>query len=205
MVVSPATVSICASVARCGPPVRAVLDAAVLVAEGDFEVEDFLAGALETKMAGLDDAGVHRADGDLVNLAAVDAEELAHGGRGAGAAADGFEPRVAVGNEAVLLPDLALEEMGLRVRGGERRVRAGGRRAAADGERVVGIEGDDGDEPRGGAGGHAEPGGEATAAGEFGGGGAHEIGGGPLGDVGPRERGGVGQKGEGRRGAHGAG
>ena len=52
------------------------LDAAVLVTQGDLQVEDFLAVALETEMAGFDDAGVDRADGDFVNLVAVDAIEI---------------------------------------------------------------------------------------------------------------------------------
>ena len=58
-----------------------LLDAAMLVAERDFQVQHFFARALEAEMARLDDAGMDRADGDFVNLAAVHAEELAVGGR----------------------------------------------------------------------------------------------------------------------------
>ena len=75
-----------------GPLVRAAderpLDAAVLVAERDLEVEDLLAVALEAEVPRLDDAGVDRADRDLVDLLALDAVEVgdADGGAGGGAA-----------------------------------------------------------------------------------------------------------------------
>ena len=59
-----------------GPPARRGLDAAMLVAERDLQVKDLLAMALEAKMPRLDDAGVNRADRDLVNLLALDAEEI---------------------------------------------------------------------------------------------------------------------------------
>ncbi len=59
-----------------GPADQRALDAAVLVAERDLEVEDVLAVALEAEVAGLDDAGVHRADRDLVDLLALDAVEV---------------------------------------------------------------------------------------------------------------------------------
>ena len=52
------------------PAGQRALDAAMLVAERDLEVQHLLARALEAEMPGLDDAGVDRADGDLVNLAA---------------------------------------------------------------------------------------------------------------------------------------
>jgi hypothetical protein len=52
----------------------------VLIAERDLEVEDLLAVALEAEVAGLDDAGVDRADGDLVDLLAFHAEEVGHAG-----------------------------------------------------------------------------------------------------------------------------
>ena len=51
--------------------------------------------------------------------------------------------------------------------GGERGIRAGERRAASDGERVVGIEGEHGDEPRARAFRHAEPRAQARAALQF--------------------------------------
>ena len=98
-----------------------LLDAAMLVAERDFQVQHLLARALEAEMARLDDAGVHGTDGDFVNLAAVHAEELAVGGRVAVCPPHRLEPRMALGREAVLLPDFALEQVRLRVRRGERR------------------------------------------------------------------------------------
>ncbi len=52
------------------------LDAAVLVAERDLQVEDLLAVALEAEVPRLDDAGVDRADRDLVDLLALDAVEV---------------------------------------------------------------------------------------------------------------------------------
>ena len=68
--------------AWCERAVRATreraLDAAVLVAERDLEVEDLLAVALEAEVARLDDAGVDRADRDLVHLLALDREERVH-------------------------------------------------------------------------------------------------------------------------------
>jgi hypothetical protein len=71
------------------------LDAAVLVAERDLEMEDFLAGALETKVAGLDDAGVHRADRDLVHLAPSTRKNSPMAGR-CPRAPHGLEPGVAL-------------------------------------------------------------------------------------------------------------
>ena len=52
------------------------LDAAMLVAERDLQVKDLLAVALEAEMSRLDDAGVNRADRDLVDLLAFDPEEV---------------------------------------------------------------------------------------------------------------------------------
>ena len=54
-----------------------LLDAAVLIAQGDLEVEDALAVALEAEVAGLDDARMHRPDGHLVDLLALDPVEIA--------------------------------------------------------------------------------------------------------------------------------
>ena len=52
-------------------PGQRFLDSAMLVAERDLQVQHFLARALETKVARLDDARMDRADGDFVNLAAA--------------------------------------------------------------------------------------------------------------------------------------
>jgi len=60
------------------------LDAPVLIAEGDLEVEDALAVALEPEVSGLDDAGVHGADRHLVDFVAFDAEEVGHARQRAG-------------------------------------------------------------------------------------------------------------------------
>ena len=50
----------------------------MLVAQRDFQVVDRLAVALEAEMARLDDAGVDRADGHLVDLVAGHLEEIGH-------------------------------------------------------------------------------------------------------------------------------
>src|SRR5450830_1894440 len=60
------------------------LDAAMLVTEGDLEVEDLLAVALEPEVPGLDHAGVDRADRDLVDLVSLDLEEIRHARRDRG-------------------------------------------------------------------------------------------------------------------------
>ena len=63
-----------------GPPSRAFSTPAMLVAQGDLQVEDVLAVALEAEVAGLDDARVDRPHGHLVDLLALDAVEVAHAG-----------------------------------------------------------------------------------------------------------------------------
>ena len=93
----------------------------MLIAERDFQVQHFFARALEAEMARLDDAGVNGTDRDFVNFAAIHAKEFAVGGRVAVCPPHGFEPRVALRFEAVLLPDLALKHVRLRVRRSERR------------------------------------------------------------------------------------
>ena len=145
-------------------PVRAAaqqpLDPAVLVPEDDLEVEHLLAVALEAEVAGLDDAGVHRADRDLVHLLALHREERVLAGdrrRGGGAAegvragaarrleAERLRPRVPLGHDAELLGDLALEGLRRGRHGGERGEGApdeGGEQA----ELPLGIVGEDGGE-----------------------------------------------------------
>ena len=87
-----------------------LFDAAVLVAEGDLEMQYLLASTLKTEVARLDHARMHGTDGNLVDLASIDAKEVAVRGRVAIRAPYGLEPRMALGCEAVLLPDLALEQ-----------------------------------------------------------------------------------------------
>ncbi len=127
--------------ARVRPPDQRALEAAVLVAEHDLEVQHLLAVALEAEVAGLDDAGVHGPDGDLVHLIAFHAEERvvradaerrvvqpvrARAVRRV--AAQRLEPRVAGGQDAELLHDLALEARGGDDVRGERRVLGADRR-----------------------------------------------------------------------------
>ena len=54
------------------------LHAAMLIAERDFQVKHVLAVALEAEVPRLDDARVDGADGDLVDLVALDAVEVGH-------------------------------------------------------------------------------------------------------------------------------
>src|SRR5678815_243627 len=92
-----------------------VLNSPMLITEGDFEVQDFFARTLKTKMAWFDYARVHRPDGDFVNLATIDAKKFSVGRRGAGRFSDGLEPGMTFRREIVLLPDFAFEEMSLRM------------------------------------------------------------------------------------------
>ena len=83
----------------------------MLVAEVNLEVLDLLAEAHEAKRAGLDDARVDRADGDLVNLLAVDPVERkrVHRGQVPMFEANRLQPRMPADTDAVLLVKLALE------------------------------------------------------------------------------------------------
>jgi hypothetical protein len=81
-----------------------MLDAAMLVAEGDFEVDDLFTGALEPKVAGFDDAGMNGADRHLVYLATLHPEEFIHDWSSAGGPADGLQPGVPLRHKVVLLP-----------------------------------------------------------------------------------------------------
>ena len=64
---------------------------------------------------------------------------------------------MAFGCQAVLFPNLALEQVSLWLGRRERWIRSADRFAAADGQRAVGIKGDDRDEPHVIAIGHAKP------------------------------------------------
>ena len=98
------------------------LDAAMLVAERDFEVEDLLAVALEPEMAGLDDARVDRADRDLMDLLAADLEKFGDA-RAAAREPDRLQPRMTFRPDAPLLRDFALEQLRLRTFGRQRGIR----------------------------------------------------------------------------------
>ena len=78
MVVSPATVSMTWQGALGRAADEHALDAAVLVAERDLQVEDLLAVALKAEVPRLDDPGVDRADRHLVDLLALDPVEVHH-------------------------------------------------------------------------------------------------------------------------------
>ena len=88
---------------------------AVLVAELDLERQHLLAVTLETEMPRLDDAGVHGADGDLVDTAAGDREEAMSAIRitfEVAVTAQRLQPRMTLRNDSALLEDLALEGLG---------------------------------------------------------------------------------------------
>ncbi len=59
-----------------GAAEHGLLDASMLVAQRDLEMEYFLAVALEPKMTRLDDAGVHGSHRDFVHLVALDPVEV---------------------------------------------------------------------------------------------------------------------------------
>ncbi len=79
-------------------------DAAMLIAERDFQVQHFFASTLKTEVARLDDARVNGTDGDFVNLTAIDPEEFTVGRCVAVGAPHGLEPWMTFGCHAMLLP-----------------------------------------------------------------------------------------------------
>ena len=100
-----------------------LLHAAMLVAKRDFQVQHLFTRALKTEVARLNDARVDRADGHLVNLAAIHAEKFCRWrARCRYVLPHGLEPGMSFGCEAVLLPNFALEQMRLRMRRRERRI-----------------------------------------------------------------------------------
>src|SRR5690242_1777097 len=101
----------------------------MLVAQRDLEMQHGFTRALETEVAGLDDPGVDRADGNLMNLRPLNPIEIANCRSKAMVQPNRFEPRMPGGHEPVLLPDFAFEEVSLNGSGCERRVAAGDRRA----------------------------------------------------------------------------
>ena len=126
-------------------PVRATaqhaFDAAVLVAERDFEMEDPFAVTVEAEMPGLDDPGMDRADRDLMHLGTGDLEEIGIADRrAAGREAHRLQPRVPLRPQAAALEDLALEIMRRRAVGGQRRIGAG-REACGQPDLAAGVVG----------------------------------------------------------------
>ena len=90
---------------------QAAFDPAVLVAELDLEMVDALAETHEAERAGLDDAGVDRPHGDLVNFLALDLVVGVRGHRRLVCAfeANRLEPRMTCDADAGLFVKLALE------------------------------------------------------------------------------------------------
>src|SRR5439155_17063555 len=114
--------------ALVGAAAQRALDAAVLVPERDFQMYDPLAVAVEAEMARLDDPGMHRPDGHLMDLGAVNREELGIADRwAAGREAYRLQPGVASRLDAVLLVNLALEMMRRRALRGEGGITGGDR------------------------------------------------------------------------------
>ena len=58
------------------PAGQGFLNTAMLIAQGDLQMEHFLARTLEPEVPRLDDAGMDRADRDFVYLTTVHAEKL---------------------------------------------------------------------------------------------------------------------------------
>ena len=140
------------------------LDAAVLIAEGDLEMEDVLAMTLETEVAGLDDARVDGPDGDLVDFGSGHGEEVDDTGQNrrsrlpaprvaTGAIrvmeADGLHPGMSLGPQAVLLGDFPLEQVCLRNGIRDRFEAVASNRCAQEADPAVFVVRQDGDQLRG--------------------------------------------------------
>ncbi len=129
------------------PAHQGPLHPAMLIAQGDLQVKDVLAVTLEAEVPGLDDAGVDGPDRDLVDLMALDAEEIGSGRRDGGLDDLGSRPRPGVVSRAIgpvepdrlepgvpardqppLLGDLPLEPVGLGAVGRQGRVAVSARR-----------------------------------------------------------------------------
>src|SRR5664280_100088 len=107
----------------------------MLVAQRYFEVKNLLTVALKTKVTWLNDARVHRSDGNLVNLFAVYPVKIHDPNLGSllrsraagisfGSArfdeTDRFEPWVALWDDTPFLGDFAFEKLNLRTFRGHR-------------------------------------------------------------------------------------
>jgi hypothetical protein len=92
------------------PAPQSGLYPAVLVSQNDLEVEHLLTVALEAEVTWLDYPGVHRADGNLMDLVAGHGEEVAIPVR----VSHRLEPWVATRDAPELLGYLPFEHVGLR-------------------------------------------------------------------------------------------
>src|SRR5258708_7241189 len=102
-----------------------------MIAEGDLEVKHLLTVTLETEVPRFDDAGVDWSNRDLVDLVTLNAEKVSDAGQfrsedtPAGAPrsvkTNGLEPGVPDRQQAVLLGNLALEQLNLRAFDRDRR------------------------------------------------------------------------------------
>jgi len=116
------------------------LDPAMLVAQFNLQVKHVFAQALEPKMARLDHARVDRPHRHLVHLFPLDLEVVGHAGGNrparpavpgvasvavGGVKADRLQPGMALGPDAPLLGDLALEPVGRRTARRKRRIAVG--------------------------------------------------------------------------------
>ncbi len=171
--------------ATAGPAVQGAFNSAMLVSERDLEVQHLLACALKAEMAGRNDPCMHRPDGDLMDLPAINAKEVRHGGSAPCGPSNRLEPWMTLRIETVLLPELPLKQVRLGVRGRERGIAAAGRRAPTYGEGVVGIECYHRDHAGRVALRHAEPCAKARSPVQLGGRDIPEFRHGPLGHVAP--------------------
>ncbi len=134
------------------PAEQGLLQAAVLVAQRDLQVEDALAVALEAEVAGLDDACVDGPHGHLVDLLPLHPVEVGHAwNRPAWALPGvrraipgqvephGFQPGMALGEDAGLLGDLPLEQVRLGTVGREGLVAGSVQLRAQDAQRLPAI------------------------------------------------------------------
>ncbi len=89
---------------------------AMLVTQGNLQVQNVLPCALESEMSRFDNARVDRANSNFMNFTTVDAKELAIGGCVAIPASHRLEPRMPVRFEAMLFPNFTFKKVGLRMR-----------------------------------------------------------------------------------------
>lgn len=105
----------------------------MLVSELDFQVVHLFTMAHEAEMSGLDHPGMDGADTHLVNLGSAHGEERVaiHRPLALRLEAHRFEPRVAFGHQAGLLPQFALKNLCGRKFARQTRIVLSGHRVAA--------------------------------------------------------------------------